>query len=61
MEDDKKLCPLKFIVKSDPYGGFCNKYKCAWYNAINLGDGEPYSFVNEMRVDYVDSYIAEVK
>lgn len=33
MEDDKKLCPLKFIVKSDPYGGFCNKYKCAWYNA----------------------------
>ena len=25
MEDDKKLCPLKFIVKSDPYGGFCNK------------------------------------
>lgn len=33
MEDDKKLCPLKFIVKSDPYGGFCNKYRCAWYNA----------------------------
>ena len=33
MEDDKKLCPLKFIVKSDLYGGFCNKYRCAWYNA----------------------------
>ena len=33
MEDYKKLCPLKFIVKSDPYGGFCNKYRCAWYNA----------------------------
>lgn len=33
MEDDKKLCPLKFVVKSDPYGGFCNKYRCAWYNA----------------------------
>ena len=31
------------------------------YNALNLGDGEPYSFVDGMRVDYVDSYIAEVK
>lgn len=31
MEDDEKLCPLKLIVKSDPYGGFCNKYRCAWY------------------------------
>lgn len=31
MEDDKKLCPLKFFVKSDPYGGLCNKNRCAWY------------------------------
>ena len=31
MEDDKKLCPLKFLVKSDSYGGFCNKNRCAWY------------------------------
>lgn len=32
MEDDKKLCPLKFLVKSDPYCGVCNKDRCAWYN-----------------------------
>ena len=31
------------------------------YNALNLRDGELYSFVDEIRVDYVDSYIAEVK
>lgn len=31
MKDDEKLCPLKLIVKSDHYGGFCNKDKCAWY------------------------------
>lgn len=29
MEDDKKLCPFKLIVKSDPYGGLCNKNRCA--------------------------------
>lgn len=31
------------------------------YNALNLGDGQAYSFADDMRVDYVDSYIAEVK
>lgn len=35
MEDDKKLCPLKFFVKSDPYGGLCNKNRCAWYFGVH--------------------------
>ena len=25
MQVKNKLCPLKLIVKSDPYGGFCNE------------------------------------
>ena len=29
--NENKLCPLKFLVKSDPYCGVCNKDRCAWY------------------------------
>lgn len=31
MEEDKKLCPIKFFYQSDPYGGVCNKDRCAWF------------------------------
>lgn len=49
MKDDEKLCPLKFIVKSDPYGGFCNKYRCAWY-CNRTGDCAVTDIANHIRL-----------
>lgn len=31
------------------------------YNAVNLRNGQPYSFGTSIGVDYIDSYIEEVK
>ena len=56
-EEDEKKIFIKIREIKDTQSVFGVRR----YNVINLGDGEPYSFVNEMRVDYVDSYIAEVK
>ncbi len=48
MENDNKLCPLKFFVKSDPYDGVCNKNKCAWY-CERTGDCTVADIANHVR------------
>jgi hypothetical protein len=48
MENDKKLCPIKFLVKSDPYGGLCNKNRCAWY-CNRTGDCAVTDIANHIR------------
>ena len=55
-EDEKKIFIKMGEIKDEH-----SEFGVRRYNALNLGDGEPYSFVDGMRVDYVDSYIAEVK
>ena len=55
-EDEKKIFIKMREIKDEQ-----SVFGVRRYNAVNLGDGEPYSFVDGMRVDYVDSYIAEVK
>lgn len=46
MEDDKKLCPFKFIVN---YGGFCDKKRCAWY-CNRTGDCAVTDIANHIRL-----------
>lgn len=48
MENDKKLCPIKFLFKSDPYGGLCNKNRCAWY-CNRTGDCAVTDIANHIR------------
>lgn len=48
MQGENKCCPLKFIVKSDPYGGVCNKDKCAWY-CERTGDCAVTDIANHIR------------
>lgn len=48
MENENKLCPLKLIVKSDSYGGFCNEDRCAWY-CKRTGDCAVTDIANHIR------------
>lgn len=49
MQGENKLCPIKFFVKSDPYGGVCNKDKCAWY-CNRTGDCAVTDIANHIRL-----------
>ena len=51
MEDDKKLCPLKFFFFFYPYGGLCNKNRCAWY-CNRTGDCAVTDIANHIRWPY---------
>lgn len=48
MQVENKLCPLKLTVKSDPYGGVCNKDRCAWY-CERTGDCAVTDIANHIR------------
>lgn len=48
MQVEDKLCPLKLAVKSDPYGGVCNKDRCAWY-CERTGDCAVTDIANHIR------------
>lgn len=56
-EEDEKKIFIKMREIKDEHSEFGVRR----YNALNLGDGEPYSFVDGMRVDYVDSYIGGIE
>lgn len=49
MQGENKLCPLKLIVKSDSYGGFCNEDKCSWY-CNRTGDCAVTDIANHIRL-----------
>ena len=56
-EEDEKEIFIKIreiCDNSGVYGG-------TTYNAVNLRNGRPYSFGTSIGVDYIDSYIEEVK
>lgn len=56
-EEDEKEIFIKIreiCDNSGVYGG-------TTYNAVNLRNGQPYSFDTSIGVDYIDSYIEEVK
>ena len=55
-EDEKKIFIKMQEIKDGQ--GVCGRRT---YNALNLGDGQAYSFADSMRVDYIDSYIEGLK
>lgn len=55
-EDEKEI-----FIKIREICGDCGVYGGTTYNAVNLRNGQPYSFGTSIGVDYIDSYIEEVK
>lgn len=55
-EDEKEI-----FIKIREICGDCGEYGGTTYNAVNLRNGQPYSFGTSIGVDYIDSYIEEVK
>ena len=56
LEDEKEIFIKIWEIcdNSGVYGG-------TTYNAVNLRNGQPYSFDTSIGVNYIDSYIEEVK
>lgn len=55
-EDEKRI-----FIKMQEINNGQGVYGGHIYNALNLRDGKAYSFAGSMRVEYVNSYIDEVK